>query len=55
VIVDPVAGPVPDVKNPFYGPTETNYDAWIRYSRRILGRYQWSVQLNFKTSVLAAS
>jgi hypothetical protein len=48
VIVDPVAGPVPDVKNPFYGPTETNYDAWVGYSRRIFGRYQWSIQLNFK-------
>ncbi len=48
VIVDPVAGPVPDVKNPFYGPTETNYDAWIGYSRKVFGRYQWSIQLNFK-------
>lgn len=48
VIVDPVAGPVPDVKNPFYGPTETNYDAWIGYSRKIFRKYQWSIQLNVK-------
>lgn len=48
VIVDRIAGPVPDVKHPFYGPTETNYDAWVGYSRRIFGRYQWSVQLNVK-------
>jgi outer membrane receptor protein involved in Fe transport len=48
VIIDPVAGPVPDVKNPFYGPTETNVDAWIGYSRKVFGRYQWSIQLNVK-------
>jgi hypothetical protein len=48
VIVDPVAGPVPDVGNPFYGPTETNFDAWIGYSRKLFGKYQWSIQLNLK-------
>lgn len=48
VIVDPIAGPVPEVKNPFYGPTETNVDAWIGYQRRIFRKYQWSIQLNVK-------
>jgi catecholate siderophore receptor len=48
VIVDPIAGPVPDVKNPFFGSTETNFDAWIGYSRKLFNRYNWSVQLNVK-------
>ena len=48
VIIDPVAGPIPDVKHPYYGPTEINYDAWIGYSRKLWNKYQWSVQLNLK-------
>ena len=48
VIVDPVAGPVPDVKHPFFGPAETNFDAWVGYSRKLFNRYNWSIQLNVK-------
>jgi hypothetical protein len=48
VIVDPVAGPIPAVKNPFYGTTEINYDAWIGYGRKFRNRYSWNIQLNLK-------
>ncbi len=48
VIVDPVAGPIPDVKHPFFGSTEINYDAWIGYSQKLRNRYAWNVQLNLK-------
>lgn len=49
VIVDPVAGPIPDVKNPYYGPTEINYDAWIGYGRKFRNnKIAWNVQLNVK-------
>jgi hypothetical protein len=48
VVVDPVAGPIPDVKHPYYGPTEINFDAWVGYSRKLWNRYNWSVQLNLK-------
>jgi outer membrane receptor protein involved in Fe transport len=48
VIVDPVAGAVPDVRHPYYGPTEVNYDGWIGYSRKLGQRYAWSIQLNVK-------
>lgn len=48
VIIDPVAGPIPDVKHPYYGPTEINYDAWVGYSRKLWNKYNWSVQLNLK-------
>lgn len=48
VIVDPVAGPIPDVKHPYYGSTEINYDGWVGYSRKLWNRYNWSVQVNLK-------
>jgi outer membrane receptor protein involved in Fe transport len=48
VIVDPVVGPIPDVHHPYYGPTDTNYDAWIGYSRKLWNKYSWSIQLNVK-------
>lgn len=48
VIVDPVAGAIPDVKHPYYGPTEVNFDGWVGYSRRLWNKYNWSLQLNVK-------
>ena len=48
VIVDPVAGPVPEVNHPFRGSEETNYDMWLGYGRRLRNRIGWSVQLNLK-------
>jgi hypothetical protein len=46
VIVDPVAGAIPDVKHPYYGPTEISCGAWIGYSRKLWNKYSWSMQLN---------
>ncbi|MBI4623359.1 MAG: hypothetical protein HY736_09100 [Verrucomicrobia bacterium] len=38
-----------DVTRPYYGSDEINYDAWLRYGRRILNdRIRWSVQLNVR-------
>jgi hypothetical protein len=48
VIVDPRAGPIPDVKHPYYGPTDVSYDGWIGYNRKLWNKYSWSVQLNVK-------
>src|SRR5690606_28986723 len=48
VVVVPVAGPVPDVANPFMGPTDTNFDACIDYSGEVSKRYNWSIHLHVK-------
>ncbi|MBI2497820.1 MAG: hypothetical protein HYV75_07905 [Opitutae bacterium] len=43
------SGPQIDVKKPYFGPAETNYDAWVGYSRKILRKkIGWRVQLNVK-------
>ena len=40
--------PLFDVKHPYFGKSETNYDAWIGYSRRLPREIKWSVQLNVR-------
>ena len=45
--------PIFDVTNPYFGAAQTNYDAWIGYSRKLnMGKLKegikWSVQLNLK-------
>ncbi len=38
-----------DVAHPYYGSDEINYDAWLRYSRKILNdRIKWTLQLNVR-------
>jgi hypothetical protein len=37
-----------DVKNPYYGDTESNVDLWIGYSRKFSEKIRWSIQLNVK-------
>jgi outer membrane receptor protein involved in Fe transport len=40
---------ISDVRNPYFGPAETRYDAWISYSRRIVrGKYGLKLQLNVR-------
>lgn len=40
---------ISDVRNPYYGPAETRYDAWVSYSTKILrGKYGLKVQLNVR-------
>jgi hypothetical protein len=47
VFVDPLTGPRYDVSAPFFGPTEMNYDMWLRYGRRVRN-VDWRVQLNVR-------
>jgi hypothetical protein len=35
------------VRNPYYAPSETNYDAWVGY-RRKFAKFNWSIQLNVR-------
>jgi hypothetical protein len=44
---DGVSG-ILDVKHPYYGKTESNFDAWIGYSRKLGEKIRWNVQLNVK-------
>lgn len=40
---------ISDVRNPYFGPTETRYDAWVSYSTKILGgKYGVKLQLNVR-------
>ena len=40
---------ISDVRNPYFGPSETRYDAWVSYSRRIVrGKYGLKLQLNVR-------
>jgi hypothetical protein len=48
VIVDPVAGPIPDARHPYYASALTNYDGWISYSRRLGNKLGLTVQLNIR-------
>jgi hypothetical protein len=35
-----------DLTNPYKGPSETNFDAWVGYSRKIFKNVNWHIQLN---------
>lgn len=39
---------VTNVASPMFGPSETNYDAWIGYSRKLGDRVTWEIQLNVR-------
>jgi outer membrane receptor protein involved in Fe transport len=40
---------ISDVRNPYYGPTETRYDAWVSYSTKLFrDRVPFKVQLNVR-------
>jgi hypothetical protein len=41
--VDPEFGVVPDVHNPFYGPSRADYDMFIGYTRKF-SRFTWKTQ-----------
>ncbi len=44
---DPVFGRVPDVHNPYYGPAQTDVDAWIGYTHKFR-KFTFSAQMNVK-------
>ena len=35
-----------DLAHPYKGPSETNFDAWIGYHRKIYKNVEWTIQLN---------
>jgi len=37
-----------DVKKPYYGSTELDFDGWLRYSRKINDKIGWRIQLNVR-------
>jgi len=39
---------VTNVGSPFFGPSETNYDAWVGYTRKLTERITWDIQLNVR-------
>ncbi len=40
---------ISDVRDPYYGPSETRYDGWVSYATKILkGRYGLKLQLNVR-------
>jgi len=48
-IAEPTDLRLSDVRSPFYGPSETRFDAWISYQRKILkGKVDWKTQLNVR-------
>jgi outer membrane receptor protein involved in Fe transport len=39
---------VTDAASPIYGPSETNYDGWIGYRRKLTDKITWEIQLNVR-------
>ncbi|PTY04904.1 TonB-dependent receptor [Opitutaceae bacterium EW11] len=39
---------VTDASNPIYAPSETNYDLWIGYERKLTKKITWGIQLNIR-------
>jgi|GEM_PF-5406802 len=45
---DPAGSLISDVTKPIMGPTQTDYDAWISYRRRVSENMMLKVQLNIR-------
>ena len=41
---------VPDVNRPFIGPSESNGDLWIGYTRQLTDKIDWKIQLNVRNA-----
>lgn len=39
-----------DLDNPYYGPSETNFDFWVGYGRKLTDRIDWRIQLNVRNA-----
>ena len=37
-----------DLSNPYMGPTETNFDLWVGYHRKVARNIDWRIQLNVR-------
>ena len=40
---------IANVDDPIYGPTESHFDAWIAYQRKLTDKIDWRVQLNARS------
>lgn len=47
VVIDSFFGRAPDVHNPYYGPKQTNFDAWVSYTHKFK-KFTFKGQLNVK-------
>ena len=41
---------IPDVRNPFFGPSEFNGDIWLGYGRQLTDKIHWRIQLNIRNA-----
>lgn len=39
-----------DLANPYEGPTETNFDFWVGYTRKLTSKINWHIQLNVRNA-----
>ena len=39
-----------DIKNPYHGPSDLNFDYWIGYSRKVWKNIDWNIQLNVRNA-----
>ncbi len=49
----PIPGALPnsisfDIANPYKGPSETDFDLWVGYSRKLFAKVNWNIQLNIR-------
>lgn len=51
LVNDPSLGWVLNTLNPYYGPAETNVDAWIGYERALGKKMRWKAQLNVRNAL----
>jgi len=51
VILDEGGNLVNDIKNPYYGETEFNADAFVSYRRKLTKTINWKVQLNVRNFI----
>ena len=40
---------IADVNQPIYGPTESHFDAWVGYQRKLSDKIDWRVQFNVRS------
>ena len=38
-----------DINQPIYGPTESHFDAWVGYQRKLSDKIDWRVQFNVRS------
>ena len=51
----PIAGSTPtelnfDIADPYMGPSETNFDFWVGYHRKLTPKLDWRIQLNVRNA-----